>query len=165
MSCADWKLKPPSAYKGAVIASIVAKDSRFKLKTHSKYGLSCFNGDEEKGTIDLELDTQDFQKLQEVESWVRQEVFESPFSDHKKGKDFHSSFKDETLKAKVLLGKVCVWSPDGSKLSTDDLYGRDLSLEVVVQPKRVYFMGKLYGIVWEATDILAHPKEVVCPFI
>jgi len=167
MAFADWKIKHPTSYNGAVVASITASD--FKFRTRSTYGLSCFN-DPDRGTLELNLGIHDIehdmiQKVRDVEEWVIINVSKDPqFKEHLKDKTFNSSLKDTMLKTKVNMKSVNVWDEKGGELESNDLFGRELKLNVVIQPRRVYFMGKMYGIVWEVQDVQIYPKLKKCPF-
>ena len=86
-------------------------------------------------------------------------------------KNFRSALKESTggmrFKTKVHLegpSAVRIWRPTGKQGSTDELFERDLFVQTVVQPKRLYFMSDMWGIVWEVLDALAYPPEHKCPF-
>ena len=162
MAFASWSIKQPSLFKGTAFSSIEA--SVFTFTTHSKYGLSCYNGDQERGTIDISLGEEELHKFVEIEEWASSQVAEEEqFRDYR-NRAFHSSIKENLLRAKVNLKTVRVWTHDGSQAEVTDLFAKDIALKVMLEPKRLYFAAQMWGIVWELTDVLIQPKEVVSPF-
>ena len=107
---ATWSIKPPmTCRKGSTTASIIASHSRFKLKKlHSPYGLSCYNGDQKRGNLELDIDPETLALIGGVEQWVQAYVQKNAqlFSDTSL-KNFRSALKESTsgmrFKTKVHL--------------------------------------------------------------